>query len=278
MLERHFQHAPAGERRPADEQFVADHADRVEIDGRGDRLALGLFRSHVERGADHRVRGREPGPGHGPGDAEVRDRHPAVGPEHEVGRLDVAVHDAAPVGGVQGVQRLGEQSERPGGREGAVRGENPVQRPAVDQLHHQVREAVTVRVRRLLLAVVVHVDDARVVQQGEHACLAAEAFGEHHVRQQRRVEDLHRHRPPEHRVLGPPDGAHPAAADALGQRVAPSEHGPPTAHARPRVLLERTVRLPLSLSRASRRAAPPSARGANVVDQASDEPPDTILQ
>nr|WP_232247435.1 hypothetical protein [Kitasatospora azatica] len=103
-----------------------------------------------------------------------------------------------------------------------------VQRPAVHQLHHDVRDP---RVRiGLVLAVVVDVHDAGVAERGEHLGLAPEPRGEGGVVQQRRQQDLDRHVPFEHAVDGPPDLAHPAAAESFGQRVTAPENRPPTPH------------------------------------------------
>ena len=55
------------------------------------------------------------GVGHGAGDAEVHHLHVAVGGEHDVGRLDVAVDDPGPVAVGQRVQHALGQGHRLGG-------------------------------------------------------------------------------------------------------------------------------------------------------------------
>ncbi|MCX5149692.1 hypothetical protein OHB36_23420 [Streptomyces sp. NBC_00320] len=218
MLERDLDDRFTGERRFSGEQFEADHTHGVQV-GRGDGAEpLRLFGSHVQRRPEDRVRVGDPGARRaGTGDAEVGDRHPAVLAQHQVRRLDVAVRDPLEVRGVQRVQGLAGDVER------LLDGERPGlradlgQRPSLDEIHDDVRDLLTGF--DPALAVVVHVDDARVAERGEDRGLAAKARGERGVVEQRGQQDLHRDLPSEHVVVGAPDLAHAATADPLGQCV-----------------------------------------------------------
>ncbi|WP_239516537.1 hypothetical protein [Streptomyces sp. ICC4] len=218
MLERDLDDRLTGERRLAGQQFVADHARGVEIGRRDGAEPLRLLGRHVERCAEHRVRVGDPDAGRtGTGDAEVRDRDPAVVTEHQVRRLDVPVRHALQVGGVQRVQGLpGDVQHLLGGERPALRADL-VERPALDELHHDVRDHLAGL--DPALAVVVDVDDPGVAERGEDHGLPAEPRREPDVVEQRRKQHLHRDLPSEHAVVGPPDLAHAAPADPLGQRV-----------------------------------------------------------
>ena len=143
-----------------------------------------------------------------PGDAEVGEHERAVRAYQQVARLDVAVHDALLVGGVQGVGGLRDQRHRARRGEPADPAEGTGQGVALHVLHHQERGAV-------LAAVVVHVHHAGVVDGGHGAGLAAEAFGEAGLLQQGGQQDLHRDGTAEHLVGTAPHVAHAAAGDPL---------------------------------------------------------------
>ena len=138
VRQRRRDRAVGVERPAAGQALVEHHAERVDVARGGGRLALGLLRGEVLRGADHLTGLRQRHRVAGPGDAEVGDLHGAVGGDEQVGGLHVAVHDAQLVGGGHAVGRLGEQVG------GGLRGhplaapEQRRQRLAPDQLHHQV--------------------------------------------------------------------------------------------------------------------------------------------
>ena len=85
-------------------------------------------------------------------------------------------------------------------RQRAVQVDGLAQRRALDQLHHDVGDAV-------VLAGVVGGDDVGVGHRGRGHGLAAEAGAQRLVLGERRVEGLHRDRAGEQRVLAPPDRA-----------------------------------------------------------------------
>ena len=70
------------------------------------------------------------------------------------------------------------------------------------------------------LAAVVHADHVRVLEPCRGLGLAAESLDELGVLGEALVQELERHAPAEHVVVGQPDIRHPAAAEAADQRVA----------------------------------------------------------
>ena len=155
----------------------------------------------------------------GLGDAEVGDLGGAVGHDQQVARLDVAVHDAGPVRGVQGAGGLGDDVEHDVGVEPAVPLDDLGQRLAVDQLHDQVRAA-----ERAVLAVVEDPGDPGVGERGREARLGAEPGTELLVVGVHGRQHLDRDRPAEDLVATAPDLAHAAGSDPLEQRVTVVEH------------------------------------------------------
>ena len=83
-----------------------------------------------------------PGFGHGlrgdPRDAEIRDLHPATGPYQNVGRLDVAVHDALAMRIVQGIGHLRQQRKGDFRSQETLSGEQAVQRVTGNKFHDKV--------------------------------------------------------------------------------------------------------------------------------------------
>ena len=102
------------ERLAAGDQLVEDDAERIEVGFVGDvAFALALLRRHVGGGADGAVGGGQGGDVEVLGDAEVGELERAVGQDHEVGRLEVAVDDAGLVGVLQGGAELLAERRRP---------------------------------------------------------------------------------------------------------------------------------------------------------------------
>jgi hypothetical protein len=134
----------AAERQLASQQLVQHHPQAVHVGPAVHlvRVAAGLLRAHVRRGAQHlALDGHRDLAGVALGQAEVHHARPAVAADHDVRGLHVAVDDAALVRVLQGVgnghDQLGRLAERQLPRREQVR-----QRHPLDEVAHQVRQAV----------------------------------------------------------------------------------------------------------------------------------------
>ena len=186
-----------------------------------DRLAPRLLGREVPQGADD-----EPGRGEAVGevveplgDAEVGELGVAARVEEDVGRLDVAVHDAAGVGGAERRQHLGRDPHRLVLGQLSTIGHRLGERRAVDELHHDEQLAVR-------LAGVEDGDGVRVGEPGRRPRLADEPS--HGFRIGRR--DAARPRAASPRPGGPVAGrspvhtGEPADSQFVFERVTFSQH------------------------------------------------------
>src|SRR5690606_38287941 len=96
--------------------------------------------------------------------------------------------------------------------------EQPRQRLAVDELHDEVGDGGVAVVD---LAVVVDLDDAGALHDGDGTCLAAEALAETAVVDEVGQQDLDGDGAPQGRVGALPDVAHATAAHAAFEPVSP---------------------------------------------------------
>ena len=256
------------ERRRAGGQFVQHAAQRVQVAAVVDLAnAADLLGRHVVRGAHGHAGAGEPG-GEAdvvaePGDAEVADLHGAVGEPDDVGRFQVAVHDALVVGVREGVGDLfGDVGDVGDGQRVPPRVvQDLAEVAAVEQFHHQEEHAV-------VLAEVVHDGDAAVLEGRRDAGLAAEALLEHAgesgvaARGPTRLEALDRDPAAQRLVQRPPDLAHAAAPDQLVQPVAALDQPgvAPSPRRRPRRLVSVASPVPAASMAAARGFAslPPS--------------------
>ena len=138
--------------------------------------------------------------------------------EEQVGRLDVAVHDAARVRVVERVGDVATDAGRLRDREQVAAVEHRPQAPALEQLDDHER--------LLVLAPVVHRHDVRVVQRRRDLGLGAEAAEEPDVLGERGVQHLDRDPPAEADVFGRVDPAARAGADRREEPVPAREHAP----------------------------------------------------
>jgi hypothetical protein len=196
-LEQSGQRRLGPERRSAGQQFVQDRPQAVHVHGRGEPFLRGrLFGGHVAGGADNGARLRQALPTlDALGQAEVGDVRLALRVQEDVGRLEVAVQDAALVREMDR-PRHGRQESRRRGRRGTQRksrerfssallcalcGEcflDPLcQATTLNQLHAEI-------VLPLVVADLVDEDDVRVVQAGGGFGLGAEAL---HLRRRRQM-------------------------------------------------------------------------------------------
>jgi len=225
---------PSREGRLAGQEGVEGGAHGVDVGGDAHLVfqPRGLLGGHEAGGADHQALLGEPRALQGPGQAEIQDvglQAPLVLLDHDVGGLEVPVHEALAVGGVDGgghgLHHGGEvlQAEvLPRGGQG----------PALDQLHGD--EGLAVQLAHLIdLADVGMVDLGLVLGFQDEAAHAPRVVP---------GEELQGDLPLEDEVEGPVDPPHPALAQELevrvvgpgrgldgeGARVVPEEGGPRT--------------------------------------------------
>ena len=200
----------------AGQQFIHDRAERIQIRAVGQIQALHLLGRHVARRAGDALDARNIRAGH-QRDAEVDDAHVAVGREHDVRGLDVAMNHAARV---RVVQRLGalehdfdhiiEAQQVVGAAVGRQRAR------AVHVLGDDVAVAV-------LFAGIVDRQDVRMVQHADHV-----RFGQEHLARDARalviaagidVVDLDGDVASVVRIVRQVDDAGAAAADFIDDEV-----------------------------------------------------------
>ena len=124
-------------RRGTGEALVQHAGQRVDVGAVGDLVVGEAFGGHVFPGADRGAQLGEFFVGGGAGDPEVDQIGEVVAGHQDVGRFDVAVHDA---GGVRGVQRrgdLGDDGDRARRGQRAEPFEQRVQVDAFDEAHLQ---------------------------------------------------------------------------------------------------------------------------------------------
>ena len=131
------------QRRPVERETAGQHPEGDDSEGKlvgaaVDLVSLRLLRRHEVGSAE-----REPGLRHRGargelGHSEVGDLHGPVRPDHDVGRLDVSVDDAATVGVVERLRRLTEDAQKHRGGLRDARLEDRLERRALDVLHDDV--------------------------------------------------------------------------------------------------------------------------------------------
>jgi hypothetical protein len=202
-------HGGAAERRRAGERGVQHAAERVDVGAGVDRLAAEVL-------GRHEVDGPDPAAALGDprrlgvldaGDPEVAEVDVRARDQHVRG-LDVAVHEAGGVRGVEGAADLRDDRGRPARREPPLAAQERVEVRARDVAHDQVEVAV-------LLAGAVDRDHVRVVDRRGQPRLALEALAERRVRGAVGGDQLQRDRPAEAKLRRAVDDAHAAGAEQL---------------------------------------------------------------
>ena len=169
--------AVAAKRALSGEHLVEHDAERPEVGATVHGLALDLLRSHVRHRSHGRSRARRPGAIEQLRDAEVHDLDEPVTRDHQVRRLDVAMHDARAMGLVQPPRNLQREVERFRHRERPAR-QPLLQRGTLVVRHGDEQPALGVRVR------VVDGADVRMIECRGGLRLLDEAFARLGVRGQ----------------------------------------------------------------------------------------------
>ena len=228
----------------AGEQLVEHAAEREDVGALIAGVAVELLRRHVLNGAGHPTRGGRPRVAHIVDEmvavidaspvgraAPVRAATPKsssftcaalerarAADEHDVARLQVAVHDPGAVGAVHRRADLNGDVERLVHRELGRAAQAIFERFSLEELEDQVVELA-------VAADVVDRADVRIVQRGDDARLLLEAPARFGVGGQRAGQDLDGDRAIEPGVAGAIDLTHAAGADRRGDLVRP-EPGP----------------------------------------------------
>ena len=202
------------ERRLPRQALVQQAGERVQVGAAVHRLAFELLGCEVGGRAERAaVQQRAALVDEAAGEAEVCDVHVLAGVEQDVGRLHVAVDEAARVRRVQRARDLRADPDGPCRVERPFAAQQHCQIAPLDVAHGQVEAAVYV-------ARVVDRDGVRVLERRCQLALAQEPFTEALVQSQLRGDELDRHRPLQPAVIRPVDDSHPALADQLFQPVA----------------------------------------------------------
>jgi len=200
----------------ASEEFVEDDAEGIDVGAAVDALGVGLLLGGAVAGGAEGGFGGVIGGGGADvreavggaedfGDTEVGNLDAAGFIEEEVLGLDVAVDDAAVVGELEGVAEGGDDGEGfPGGE--FLDAQQLAEVHAIDEFHEEVEEAAG-------LAEVVDGDNVGVVEGGEGAGFASEAFGELGVVDAFGGEELEGDEAVEGFLPGLVNDAHAAAAE-----------------------------------------------------------------
>jgi hypothetical protein len=187
--------------------------------------AVEPLRRHVARRADERAGGGEAGVVGGLCDAEVGERDPPVVAQHDVGRLDVAVHHAALVRGAQRAQEPPRHLERGVLRQGPERATTSASVGAsmssmtMWSTPPSLTTSYTVTIAGSFSRPAVRASRRSRSRKSRRS--SGPALGE--------VQLLHRDVPPHHAVLGAPDDAH-AAASELGEHDVAATDDPRRRH------------------------------------------------
>ncbi len=199
-------------RRPTDHHLVEQAGQRVHIGRRSHRSPGEPFRRHVGAGSDQHARHRDAGLAPDVGDAEIHQIGEVIRGEQHVLGLDIAVHQAVGVRGVQGRGHLRDDRDRPVRGQGAIGAQQFLDAGALDQTHVDEQDAVD-------LAEIVDRDHVRLLQAGRHPGLTPEPLLKTRVRGDLGTQQLDGHHAFLDRVVGPVDLPHATDTDQRLQLV-----------------------------------------------------------
>ncbi len=197
----------------AGEDFVEDEAKCVDVAARRDLLAGQLLGRHVGGRAGAQCLAGDPR------QPEVGDAHPPVAVQHDVGRLEVAMHDPALVRRAETGADLPRHFQRAIFRKAADAFQEGGEVFAVYVFHREERMPVD-------FVDVVDAADVRMRDLARHSNFAVQ------LRESRRIavhvggQELERDRLSELQIVGAEDLAHPAAAKTSDDAVAAAEDRP----------------------------------------------------
>ena len=201
------------ERGAAGQQRVQHDAERIDVGAHVGLRTADLLGRHRPRSAGNLAEARQALLAvERTRDAEVHDLHLAVVRQHDVGGLDVAVHDAALMRMLDAVERAPKDAQRPLDRHRAAAADELVERDSRHVLHDH----------ELLVAFVQERMDARDVgmaELGVELRLLGEAFEEERVGSELVAQHLDRDLALEHHVFGLEDLPDAARAQSLGDQV-----------------------------------------------------------
>ena len=218
---------PPGERQVPRQHLVQHAAEAVEIAATIKLVdPLRLLRAHVAGRADGDTRARHPPPPSPPssacrypdraGDAEVA-HHGVTRLEEDILRLDIAMHDVAPVRVVQGVRHLAGDVQRVVQRELVLAHQATAQRFTLHVGHHVVEETIR-------FAGVMQWQDVGMGEPGGDLDLTEEAVRAQ-LGGQVRAEHFERDGPAVFQVLRQVHGRHAPAAELPFDRIVLSQGG-----------------------------------------------------
>ena len=187
-----------------------------------------------------------------PRDPEVHDLHPPIAADQHVAGLDVAMDDAARMGGLQRAGDRGRDAGGLRGRQRPVASQDRREVLAVHVFHDDVRP-------RGVLAVVVDGDDVRVAQRGRVLGLLAEPRPEVGIAQVLGTQQLDGDLATELGVERAKDGGHPALTEQLDQPIALTQGRPDLRQTWPLAISSGAAR---NLGRAPRGIVPHGGRTA----------------
>ncbi len=179
----------ADERHPPGEALVEHEPEGVDVGSTVEPSAPDLLGRQVLGGSHHHVVARQViAAVQSLGDAEVGEQDAAIRRHEDVAGLDVTMHEAGLVRGVEGSRHAGPDVNRQFRAEPRLHVEELAEALAVDELHDD-------RLAAALLEYVVHGDDVRMGEPGDRDGLATKPLGDDRVGRQARLQPLQRHPP-----------------------------------------------------------------------------------